>query len=87
MGAAGKVALVSFINYLPPDSALRREDDPKNEFAAWETTFKTNVILADLFDLIVAAHTKKNARPPKYPRPQKKQNIGKAAIQVAVSKP
>ena len=31
MGAAGKVALLSFINYLPPDSRLREAMDPQDE--------------------------------------------------------
>ena len=50
MGAAGKVALLSFINHLPQDSALRFEMDPKNESTEWFTTLKTNKILADLFN-------------------------------------
>ena len=82
MGAAGKVALLSFINYLPPESALRVEQDPKNEYAAWDTTAKTNAILADLFDLTVAAHSKKGTRPPKYPRPKDKKSIGKDAVSI-----
>lgn len=83
MGAAGKVALVSFISYLPPDSALRIELDPKNEFAIWETTAKTNAILADLFDLVAAAYTRKGKKPPTYPRPKKKRTIGKGAVTIA----
>ena len=59
MGAAGKVALLSFINYLPPDSRLREAMDPHDEMAEWFTTKKTNIILADLFDVFVASNTKK----------------------------
>ena len=48
MGAAGIVALISFISYLPKDAALSREMDPKDEFGEWNTQRKTNAILADL---------------------------------------
>lgn len=82
MGAAGKVALISFINYLPPDSALNREMNPKDEFASWPTTSKTNAILADLFDLVMAANTKKGVKPPQYPRPTKKRTIGRGAVSI-----
>jgi len=83
MGAAGKVALISFIEYLPPDAMLNRELDPKNETAEWLTTMKTNAILADLFDLYVAAHTKEGTVPATYPRPKEEQTIGRGAIPVA----
>ena len=69
MGAAGMVALLSFINYLPEDSALRFEMDPKSESREWFTTLKTNKILADLFDAFVAANTKKGRKAKEYPRP------------------
>ena len=83
MGATGRIALISFINYLPPDAALRQSLDPSNETAEWCTTLKTNAILADIFDAFVAANTKKGSRPKAYPRPQKKQTIGKGAIPVS----
>ena len=80
MGAAGKVALLSFINYLPPDSELRKAMDPQNEFGEWHTTMKTNVILADLFDVFVKANTKKGRKAKTYPRPKKRRKIGSGAI-------
>ena len=83
MGAGGTLALISFINYLPPDSMLRHEMEPKEEIGEWYTTMKTNAILADIFDAFVAANTKKGSRPKAYPRPKKKQTIGKGAIPVS----
>lgn len=80
MGAAGKVALLSFINYLPIDSALRSAMEPGNEVREWYTTAKTNSILADLFDAFVAANTKKGHKAKEYPRPKRKRRIGSGAI-------
>lgn len=81
MGAAGKVALISFIKYLPHDSALKREMNPKDEeILEWSTQTKTNAILADIFDAFVAAHTKKGRKAKEYPRPKQKKAIGKGAI-------
>lgn len=82
MGAAGKVALLSFIRYLPMDSALNREMDPKDETAEWNTTRKTNAILADMFDAFSAVHTKKGRKPFEYPRPKANKRIGKGAIPI-----
>ena len=83
MGASGILALISFVNYLPPDSALRSEEESKGEVGDWFTTLKTNVILADIFDAFVAANTKKGTKPKAYPRPKKYQTIGKGAIPVS----
>lgn len=83
MGAAGMVALLSFVNYLPPDSALRYEMDPKEESREWYTTLKTNKILADLFDVFVAANTRKGHKSTKYPRPKEKKRIGRGAIPIS----
>ena len=83
MGAAGKVALISFIQYLPPDAALWREQNPKDETADWYTTMKTNAILADIFDIFVAVHTKKGTKPAEYPRPKRKRTIGKDPVPVS----
>lgn len=80
MGAAGMVALLSFTNYLPRDSALRAAMDPRDEFAEWNTTRKTNEILADIWDVTVAANTQKGRKPKQYPRPREKKHIGKGAI-------
>ena len=82
MGAAGKVALISFVRFLPPDSALNRGMNPKDEFAVWYTTYKTNQILADLVDLYIRAHTKKGRQPKEYPRPRKKKAYGRGALPI-----
>ena len=84
MGAAGRAALVSFVRYLPPDSATYREMHPRDEVGAWYTTVKTNAILADIYDAFAMAHSKKGHRPKPYPRPSGKQkSIGKGAIPVS----
>ena len=83
MGAAGKVALLSFIKYLPPDSALSRELHPEDETWVWTTATKTNAILADIFDVFVMANTKKGKKPKPYPRPRKKEKIGRGAIPIS----
>ena len=81
MGAAGMVALISFVNNLPIDSALGNATHPKDEFGEWHQTLKTNKILADIFDVLVAANTKKGHIPKTYPRPQENKNvIGSGAI-------
>lgn len=82
MGAAGIVALLSFINYVPRDSALRSEMEPGDEFGEWNTTRKTNEILAALFDLESAAHTKKGRKVVTYPRPKQKKRIGRGAVSI-----
>jgi hypothetical protein len=83
MGAAGLVALISFIQNLPPDSALNRAMNPKDEVGAWYSPIKTNAILADLFDAFVAANTKHGKKPKEYPRPQKHKTIGHGAVPVS----
>ena len=83
MGAAGKVALVSFIENLSKDSALARSMDPRDEFGVWYKTFKTNAILADIYDVLVAVHTKQGKQPKAYPRPQEHRTIGRGAIPIS----
>ena len=83
MGAAGVVALLSFIENLPPDSALYKKMNPKDEWWPWATTAKTNFILADIFDVFVAANTKKGHKRMEYPRPKEKQTIGKDPIPIS----
>ena len=85
MGAGGKLALLSFIKYLTPDSALRRELDPKDAHGEWYTTVKTNAILADIFDVFVSANTKKGTKATKYPRPNdsNKKTVGKGAVPIS----
>lgn len=43
-------ALDSFVDKISDDSAIKKEIYP--EQAEWSTVFKTNVILADLYDLL-----------------------------------
>ena len=83
MGAAGKVALLSFINYLPMDSQLRQAMDPQDEVGEWSTVKKTNIILADIFDVFVSANTKKGHKAKQYPRPKQKKRIGSGAIPIS----
>ena len=83
MGAAGLFALLSFVNHIPPDAALRMEMEPDNEAVEWFGTFKTNKILADIFDVFVAANTKKGHKVIEYPRPKPKQRIGRGAIPIS----
>ena len=83
MGAGGKLALLSFIENLPPDSVLYRAMNPKEEVSDWFTTLKTNVILADIFDMYSVVHTKKGKKPMEYPRPKQKQTLGKDPIPVS----
>ena len=83
MGAAGMVALLSFINYLPMDSQLRQTMDPQDEVGEWSTVKKTNIILADIFDVFVSANTKKGHKAKQYPRPKQKKRIGSGAIPIS----
>jgi len=71
-------ALYSFVMHLGLDSQLAAEVIPDK--AAWGTTVKTNMILADIFDMLaminanligIGSH-KKASRPKPYPRPKKK---------------
>lgn len=70
-------ALGSFLHIAKPDSAIVAETDP--ELSNWSTTFKTNVILADIYDaltwLTAIASVKGSKRTPQkpkeYPRPWK----------------
>lgn len=67
-------ALGSFLHNVKPDSALAAELKP--DIAEWSTTYKTNVILADLYDLIaqigivlaVKGTKKRPQKAPEYPR-------------------
>lgn len=67
-------ALWSFITHLPPSSAWYRETRP--EEAAWANGYRLAGILADLYDLLAAVHTKEGRTPPRYPRPgDKDENV------------
>jgi hypothetical protein len=68
---------------LRSDSAVARE---LGQASGWEDTLQTNVILADIYDVLMAilyavTHQKKKA--PRYPRPgndKNKKRIGKGAM-------
>ena len=67
-------ALGSFLRYLDPASATVREIDP--EASAWATTYKTNLMLADVIDylaqlcaILIKAHGGRPKKPQPYPRP------------------
>ena len=84
MGAAGMVALVSFLKFMPPDAMTYRDMHPQDQLGAWNTTAKTNAILADIFDAYAASHSRKGHRPTPYPRPNKKsRTFGRDAIPVS----
>ena len=78
----------SFLTHLPLSSALARELN--NESATWDSTLKTNFLLADLIDVLqaidyhlVSMSGTKAHKPKPYPRPGKKeskQKYGKGAM-------
>lgn len=77
-------ALSSFIHNLQPDSALCREI---GGYAGWESTLKTNIILADVCDTLQAIALSLGGKKHKfkpYPRPfdkdKQRKNIGKGAM-------
>ena len=88
-GALSWSSLDAFIKRLGADSELARD---LGKYSAWVTPLQTNVILADLFDLIqvfreenVFYHTKKKIKNKPYPRPGKdnkenKQRIGSGSM-------
>ena len=89
-GALSWRSLYSFIKFLGTDSALARDLDKST---GWETTIKTNAILADIYDLlhVINAHLVKvgggkTKKINPYPRPggdeDKKRKIGKDAVPV-----
>lgn len=80
-------ALFSFIHNIPTDSALARD---LGKATGWENTLKTNMLLADIYDLLQVIHADicalggKKAKFKPYPRPgkdgDKKKRIGKGAL-------
>jgi len=67
-------ALGSFLRFMDPTSATVREIDP--EISAWATTYKTNLMLADVIDYLaqlcaiqIKAHGGRPIKPKLYPRP------------------
>lgn len=81
-------SLDAFIKRLGSDSELGRDLGKRT---GWESTLQTNILIADLIDLIkvfraenVFYHTKKKINSDPYPRPGKdnenKRSIGKGAM-------
>ena len=78
-------ALGAFLHKVDPSGAIAQELEP--EIASFASTFKTNAILADIYDLlaqmnanIVAGFShKRTPKPRRYPRPgdNDKRKIGK----------
>ena len=73
-------SLYSFIKHLGTNSALAKE---LGKSTGWETTLQTNIILADIFDLLQVIHAdlvawasggKKKANNKPYPRPGKEEH-------------
>lgn len=92
LGAAGVVALVHFYKHLSADSATWRAQSGYKEISEWSSTFKTNMLLADIVDSIAwfnysfaSAYSKrKPKKPTTYPRPwvSTGQTLGKEPIPV-----
>ena len=92
-GALSWSSLNSFIKNLDSDSAFARE---VNKTMGWETTVKTNDLLANIFDMLQVIHAdlvswgtrgKKKAKVKPYPRPGKEEDknmrkYGKGALPV-----
>ena len=89
-GALSWGALYAFIKNLGGDSALARD---LGKATGWETTLQTNIILADIFDLLQVIHAdlvawasggKKKAKNKPYPRPGRaednKRKLGTGAM-------
>ena len=78
-------ALGAFLHKVDPGSAIAHELEP--EIAAFSTQFKTNAILADIYDILAQINAnlvagfsrKRSQKPRRYPRPgdDSKKRIGK----------
>lgn len=89
-GALSWRSLYSFIKFLGTDSALAKDLDKST---GWESTTKTNAILADIYDLLQVINSNlvrlgggKTKKIKPYPRPGRDENntkkIGKDALPV-----
>ena len=79
-------SLYAFIKNLDGKSALAKDLGHSSE---WETTIKTNAILADIFDMLQVIHAdlvtwasggKKKVKTKPYPRPGKDENTNKRKL-------
>lgn len=84
-GALSWSALGAFLHRIEPDGAIAQEIEP--DIAAFSSRFKTNAILADIYDvlaqinanLVAGFSRKRSQKPRRYPRPgdNSKRQIGK----------
>ena len=89
-GALNWSALGAFLHRVDPDSAIAHEIEP--EIANFSSTFKTNAILADIYDMLAQINAnlvagfsrKRTSKPKRYPRPGdgEKRRIGKDSMTV-----
>lgn len=90
-GALPWSALGAFLHRIDPASAVAHDIEP--DVAAFSGTFKTNAILADIYDILaqinanlVAGFSRRHATKPKrYPRPGDgdKRRIGKDGVTIS----
>lgn len=84
-------ALGAFLHRVEPDGAIAHEIEP--EIAAFSSRFKTNAILADIYDLLAQINAnlvagfsrKRTSKPRRYPRPgdESKRRIGKDSMTIS----
>lgn len=89
-GALSWSALGAFLQRVDPGSALAHELEP--ELSAWATSFKTNAILADIYDMLAQINAnlvsgfsrRRSQKPKRYPRPgdDDKRKLGKNAVSI-----
>lgn len=89
-GALSWSALGAFLHRVEPDGAIAQEIEP--DIAAFSSRFKTNAILADIYDLLAQINAnlvagfsrKRSQKPRRYPRPgdNDKHHIGKNSMTV-----
>lgn len=90
LGGGGRMALVAFLRYVPVESAIYRALNPRSEVSAWGMRLQSNLMLADIVDVIngaaytvasAVAGSKRVRKPKSYPRPgAEKKTIGSGAI-------
>lgn len=83
-------ALGAFLHRVEPDGAIAHEIEP--DIAAFSSRFKTNAILADIYDVLAQINAnmvagfsrKRTSKPKRYPRPgdNDKRRIGKDSLTV-----
>lgn len=83
-------ALGAFLHRVEPDGAIANEIEP--DIAAFSSRFRTNAILADIYDilsqinanLVAGFSRKRTQKPRRYPRPgdNDKRRIGKDSLTV-----